>query len=80
MKEKTGCGKMEEKRFVEDAEPYNLYCSHNTNTIYVGDGLPVTSCYLPQYRLRDVLSYGNFFVDSDFISTGSFPSETKLAF
>ena len=31
---------MEEKRFVEDAEPYNLYCSHNTNTIYVGDGLP----------------------------------------
>ena len=79
---------MEEKRFVEDAEPYNLYCSHNTNTIYVGDGLPVcyspffmiAICYLPQYRLRDVLSYGNFFVDSDFISTGSFPSETKLAF
>ncbi len=31
---------MKEKRFVEDAEPYNLYCSHNTNTIYVGDGLP----------------------------------------
>ena len=31
---------MKKERFVEDAEPCKLYCEHDSNTIYVGDGLP----------------------------------------
>ncbi len=42
---------MKNKRFVDDAKPYKLYYAHNSNTIYVGDGLlyvPKKSfCYRP---------------------------------
>ena len=31
---------MKNERFVEDAEPYNLYCKPNAISTYVGDGLP----------------------------------------
>ena len=30
---------MKEKRFVEDAEPYKLYYTHNVNTIHVWETL-----------------------------------------
>ncbi len=42
---------MKDKRLVGDAEPYKLYYVHNSNTIYVGDGLPDVPkkpfCYRP---------------------------------
>ena len=54
---------MKNERFVEDAEPYKLYCEHNAGTIYVGDGLPDVPknsfCYSPYKMLLKLVTFSN---------------------